>query len=72
MKLASAVVLMSVVANAGLLIGSRFSSDTTEYFKAVFPVFLLIAIVGGVAAVSDGKKTREIARKYFFRDSDPG
>jgi hypothetical protein len=63
--------LLSVAVNVGIVIGARFSSDTTEYFRSLFPVFLLIAVVGGVAAVSDGKKTREIARKYFFRDSDP-
>lgn len=71
MKFASIVVLLSVTVNAGIVIGAQFSGDAVQYFKTLFPVFLLIAVVGGVAAVVDGKKTRELARKYFLRDSDP-
>lgn len=53
MKLSSAVVLLSVAANAGIAIGARFSSDANQYFRTLFPVILLIAVIGGVAAIAD-------------------
>ncbi|MCZ4317331.1 hypothetical protein O4H66_28365 [Comamonadaceae bacterium G21597-S1] len=70
MRLGTFIVFSSIAINVAIVVCARFATDTTAYFKQAFPYFVLVAIVGGVGAVLDWRKTKRLARSQFFREKD--